>query len=117
MIRPKDVSPGSVMPAYVWMKDNDLDVSLIEKKISAMQTLGVPYAAGYEKLALKDLKAQAEIIATDIVNNLPKEVQKGLNKEAEINKLKNKEIVAIIAYMQRLGTDIKAKSDSKPSNK
>lgn len=112
MIRPKDVSPGSVMPAYSWMKENDLDVSLIEKKITAMQTLGVPYPEGYEKIALKDLQVQAEIIAKDVVNNLPKEVQKGINKEAEINKLKSKEIVAIIAYMQRLGTDIKAKSDN-----
>jgi cytochrome c oxidase cbb3-type subunit I/II len=94
-----------------------LDVSLIEKKISAMQTLGVPYKKGYEKEALKDLKTQAEIIAADIVNNLPKEVQKGLNKQAEINKLKTKEIVAIIAYMQRLGTDIKAKPQPITSNK
>ena len=51
-----------------------------------------------------------ELIATDIVNNLPKEVQKGLNKKAEINKMKKKEIVAIIAYLQRLGTDIKVKA-------
>ena len=110
MIRPKDVSPGTVMPAYIWMKDNDIDESMIEKKISAMQTLGVPYKKGYEKQALKDLQIQAELIATDIVNNLPKEVQKGLNKKAEINKMKKKEIVAIIAYLQRLGTDIKVKA-------
>ena len=108
-IRPKDVSQGSIMPAYTWMKENDLDVSLMERKIIAMQTLGVPYKIGYEKNALKDLNVQAEVIATDIVNNLPKQVQKGLNIKMEIKKLKNKEIVAIIAYMQRIGTDIKAK--------
>ncbi len=109
MIRPKDISPGSIMPAYTWMKDNDLDVSLLEKKIRAMQTLGVPYAKGYDKKAMKDLETQALWIATDIVNNLPKEVLKTINKEEEINKLKSKEIVALIAYLQRLGTDIKAK--------
>ena len=107
MIRPKDVSPGSIMPAYTWMKENDLDVSSLEKKISAMQTLGVPYAKGYEKMALKDLQKQAEVVASDIINNLPKELQKGLNKSAEINKLKSKEIVALIAYLQRLGSDVK----------
>jgi cytochrome c oxidase cbb3-type subunit I/II len=96
------------MPAYVWMKDNDLDVSLLEKKIRAMQTLGVPYKKGYDKLALKDLEAQALVIATDVVNNLPKEVLKTLNKEQEINKLKKKEVIAMIAYLQRLGMDIKA---------
>lgn len=107
MIRPKDVSPGSIMPAYTWMKENNLDISSLEKKISAMQTLGVPYAKGYEKMALKDLQKQAEVVASDIINNLPKELQKGLNKSAEINKLKSKEIVALIAYLQRLGSDIK----------
>jgi cytochrome c oxidase cbb3-type subunit I/II len=118
-IRPKDVSQGSIMPAYTWMKANDLDVSLIERKITAMQTLGVPYKKGYEKKALKDLNIQAELIASDIVNNLPKQVQKGLNIKMEIDKLKKKEIVAIIAYMQRIGTDIKAKpaAAAKSSNK
>jgi cytochrome c oxidase cbb3-type subunit I/II len=112
MISPKDVSPGSIMPAYTWMKTNDLDVSLIEKKIRAMQTLGVPYPAGYDKIALKELQTQAETIAADIVNNLPKVMQKNINKTAEINKLKQKEIVALIAYLQRLGTDIKAKAET-----
>jgi cytochrome c oxidase cbb3-type subunit I/II len=113
MIRPKEVSPGSIMPAYPWMKENDLDVSLIERKIRAMQTLGVPYAEGYDKLALKDLEAQAELIAADIVNNLPKEVLAGMNKQQEIDNLKKKEIVALIAYLQRLGIDIKADKNTK----
>jgi cytochrome c oxidase cbb3-type subunit I/II len=101
------------MPAYPWMKENDLDVSLIERKIRAMQTLGVPYAEGYDKLALKDLEAQAELIAADIVNNLPKEVLAGMNKQQEIDNLKKKEIVALIAYLQRLGIDIKADKNTK----
>ncbi len=112
-IRPKEVSPGSIMPAYTWLKENDLDVSLIENKINAMRTLGVPYSEGYEKKALSELKAQAHEIAVDIVNNLPKEVQKGINKKAEIYRLEQKEIVALIAYMQRLGVDIKASSTAK----
>ena len=112
MIRPKDVSPGSIMPAYVWMKENELDVSTLENKIAAMQTMGVPYAKGYEKKALKDLQKQAESVASDIINNLPKELQKAINKPAEISKLKTKEIVALIAYLQRLGADIKVANQS-----
>jgi cytochrome c oxidase cbb3-type subunit I/II len=112
-IRPKDVSPGSIMPAYTWLKENDLDNSLIAKKIAAMRTLGVPYAKGYEQKALSDLRAQAHTIAADVVNNLPKEVQKGINTEQEIKKLERKEIIALIAYMQRLGVDIKAGSAAK----
>ncbi len=107
MIRPKDVSPGSIMPAYTWLKEDDLDVSLIEKKINAMRTLGVPYEKGYEKIALKDLEAQALLIATDIIENLPKEMLANLDKKAEIEKLKKREIVSLVAYLQRMGTDIK----------
>lgn len=110
MIRPKDISPGSIMPAYPWMKENDLDLSIIDKKIRAMQTLGVPYEEGYDKKAKADAEAQALEIAKDIVNNMPDAVKKGINVEAKINELKKKEIVALIAYLQRLGTDIKGEN-------
>jgi cytochrome c oxidase cbb3-type subunit I/II len=113
MIRPKEISPGSIMPAYTWMRDNDLDISLTERKINAMRTLGVPYAEGYEKQAVKDLKAQANVIATDlakeIIAKLPANARKGLTVEAKAKELESKEIIAIIAYLQRLGTDIKVK--------
>jgi cytochrome c oxidase cbb3-type subunit I/II len=105
MIRPKDVSKGSIMPAYVWLKDNDLTTDLIAKKINAMRTLGVPYAKGYENVALKDLQKQANEIATDIINNQPAQILKTVNVKAEIAKLEKKEIVALIAYLQRLGKD------------
>ena len=59
-----------------------------------MRTLGVPYAPGYEKQALQDLTKQAEELATDLQKN-------GAPAES------NKEIIALIAYLQRMGTDIK----------
>jgi cytochrome c oxidase cbb3-type subunit I/II len=112
MIRPKDVSKGSIMPAYVWLKENDLDVDLIEKKINAMRTLGVPYAKGYEKIALADLEKQALEIATDIINNQPAEILKTVNVKEEIKKLQKKEIIALIAYLQRLGRDVSLSTNS-----
>ncbi len=117
MIRPKDVSPGSIMPAYTWMKDNDLDISYLPRKIRAMQTLGVPYPEGYDKVALIDLEKQSASIALDIINNLPKEVQANMRKEDEVAKLQKKEIVAMIAYLQRLGVDIKGTpEDERPTH-
>jgi cytochrome c oxidase cbb3-type subunit I/II len=113
MYRPKVVSPGSIMPAYTWMHDNDLDVSLLERKIRAMQTLGVPYPKGYDKLAMKDLEKQAHEIAKDIVENTPKSALKGVNKESKIKEIEKKEIIAMIAYLQRMGTDIKVKVPNK----
>ena len=96
MNEPTSMSPGSIMPPFPWLLTNDLDAGALEGKIRAMQSLGVPYPAGYERRALQDLQAQAGIIATDLqMNNVPAEPQK--------------EIIALIAYLQRLGTDIKVK--------
>lgn len=96
------------MPAYIWMDDpNTLDLSMIKSKISAMRTLGVPYEEGFEDKAEADARTQAEEIATNIATDLATTV-KGVNKEQKIKELKNKEIVALIAYLQRLGRDIKA---------
>ncbi|MFI5237923.1 MAG: cytochrome-c oxidase, cbb3-type subunit II, partial [Ignavibacteriales bacterium] len=95
MENPSSMSPGSLMPSYPWILANDLDVSSTESKINAMRSIGVPYPDGYEKVANDHLKAQAEIIAMDLQNA-------GAPAEP------NKEIIALIAYLQRLGTDIKA---------
>jgi cytochrome c oxidase cbb3-type subunit I/II len=109
LIAPKDISPGSIMPAYTWLKDNVVDASMLPKKIAAMRTMGVPYPEGYEDKAIQDYADQATKIATDIVNNFPKELLFKKKVEEEVAKLQDKEIIAVIAYLQRLGTDIKVK--------
>jgi cytochrome c oxidase cbb3-type subunit I/II len=109
LIAPKDISPGSIMPAYTCLKDNVVDASMLPKKIAAMRTMGVPYPEGYEDKAIQDYADQATKIATDIVNNFPKELLFKKKVEEEVAKLQDKEIIAVIAYLQRLGTDIKVK--------
>lgn len=94
MLDPTTMSPGSVMPAYPWMIDKDLDVSSTAAKIRAMQALGVPYADGYDKMANDDLQKQAL------------QIQTSLKKDGIICSEK-KEIIALIAYLQRMGVDIK----------
>jgi cytochrome c oxidase cbb3-type subunit I/II len=90
---PQSVSTGSIMPSYSFMLDRDLDTSSTAGKIRAMQTLGVPYPQGYDALANADLSAQAEQIAASL-------------KKDGIKTPPGKEIIAVIAYMQRLGADI-----------
>ncbi|MBS1760880.1 MAG: cytochrome-c oxidase, cbb3-type subunit I [Bacteroidetes bacterium] len=90
---PTSTSPGSIMPRYVWLLDNKLDTNSTPAKIRAMQTLGVPYPSGYDKIANQDLMKQAQQIA----DNLKKE---------KIETIPNAEIIALIAYLQRLGKDI-----------
>ncbi len=110
LIAPKDVSPGSIMPAYAWLREDNLDLSLTAKKIRAMQTLGVPYAKGYDQKAVADLKKQAHEIALDIVNTTPKQALTGVNQASLIQDIEQKEITALIAYLQRLGVDITVKT-------
>ena len=98
MENPRSMSPGSLMPSYPWLLSSDLDISTTESKINAMRSIGVPYSEGYEKIANDDLQKQAEQIAADLQNA-------GAPTEP------NKEIIALIAYLQRLGTDIKAKNN------
>ncbi len=109
MIDPKGLSPGSIMPAYPWLRDDNLNTSLLVKKISAMRKLGVPYMPGYEDIAMEELNKQSRVIAEDIVKNMPEMALNGMSPEAKTKELQQKEIIALIAYLQRLGTDIKAK--------
>ena len=102
MLNPEDISPGSIMPAYPWLIEDDLDKSYSEEKISAMRTLGVPYEEGYEDQVLADMDKQSTEIATSILIDLN-------NNDVDpvkLKKLKEKEIIALIAYLQRLGSDI-----------
>jgi cytochrome c oxidase cbb3-type subunit I/II len=82
------------MPPYPWLLDQEIDLSQTAGKISALRTLGVPYPEGYEETANDDLDEQA----TAIVQNLSNDGIETINEA---------EIVALIAYMQRLGIDIK----------
>jgi len=95
MENPRSMSPGSLMPPYSWLLENKLNDSNLEAKISAMRSIGVPYAEGFESQARAELTQQAQTIANDLLDN-------GIVVEPD------REIIALIAYLQRLGTDIKA---------
>ncbi|MBK9405577.1 MAG: cytochrome-c oxidase, cbb3-type subunit I [Ignavibacteria bacterium] len=97
MADPRAISPGSIMPAYDWLFTQELNTGSTESKINGMRTLGVPYADGFEKSANDELMKQANEITQDLAKN-------------DIRVESNKEIIALIAYLQRLGTDIKGES-------
>jgi cytochrome c oxidase cbb3-type subunit I/II len=97
---PRSMSPGSIMPRYPWMfsidgNDGTLDVSDTKGKLVAMQKLGVPYSDEYIENWQMELEAQASMIAEE------------LNQDPNIEVGPEEEIVALIAFLQRLGTDIK----------
>jgi cytochrome c oxidase cbb3-type subunit I/II len=92
---PRTTSPGSMMPRYSWLLAQKIDTNAVSARITALRKVGVPYEPGYESAAVADLSAQAR----KIVANL---------QAGSINAEADREIIALIAYLQRLGTDIKA---------
>lgn len=96
MVDPQSVSPGSIMPMYPHLAENSLDTSYTQTKLRAMQTMGVPYTDSLIDIADQVRREQAI------------EIQANLEK-AQVKTAHDKEIIALIAYLQRLGTDIKSR--------
>jgi cytochrome c oxidase cbb3-type subunit I/II len=98
MLEPTSMSPGSLMPAYPWLLINKLDTSSTVVKISTLRKIGTPYPPAYEEIANQDLREQAQTIADDL---------RKTDIKIKDDQLDKREIVALIAYLQRMGTDIK----------
>lgn len=101
LLDPTSTSPGSIMPTYPWLMTSDLDTTTTASKINTLRKLGTPYAEGYDQIANDDLTTQAQHIA----KNLKAE---GVEQE----NLETKEIIALIAYLQRLGVDATAQQQA-----
>jgi cytochrome c oxidase cbb3-type subunit I/II len=104
MFEPTQTSDNSIMPRYPWLYTDQIDVSSTVAKIKAMQRLGVPYGDGYEKIAASDMELQANEITKNLMSD--EKVKQFVASEG-IEKLNDREIIALIAYLQRLGKDIK----------
>ncbi|HLS94788.1 MAG TPA: cytochrome-c oxidase, cbb3-type subunit I [Sphingobacterium sp.] len=98
LLDPTITSPGSIMPAYPWLITQQLDNSLLSEKMNAMRVLGVPYTADEITQAVAHAKQQAATIAEELRSN-------------QVDVRPDREIIAMIAYLQRLGTDIKATAE------
>jgi cbb3-type cytochrome c oxidase subunit II len=92
---PRLVTPNSLMPPYAWLLERDLDLGYTSTKLSVLQTLGTPYTDADIESAESDARSQASQIARSV------EASGGPTG------LVNKEIIAMVAYLQRLGTDIR----------
>jgi cytochrome c oxidase cbb3-type subunit I/II len=90
---PSSMSEGSIMPAYGFLLKQNLDTTETAAMIRAMQKLGVPYPKGYDQEANSELMKQAGAITANL-------------QADSIRIAPNKEVIAVIAYLQRLGKDI-----------
>jgi cytochrome c oxidase cbb3-type subunit I/II len=93
LLEPTNTTPGSIMPAYAHLAEEKLNFKGIPDRVQAAAYLGAPY-----KNELTDseamARAQAKLIADDIV------------KQGGRTGLGDKQVVAVIAYLQRIGTDL-----------
>lgn len=99
--KPQEMNPQSIMPPYPWLVNKEVDLTGIPPKIRVMQTLGVLYPSGYDAKAVEDYTKQAEQIVAEL-------------KASGVDVKPTSEIVAMIAYLHKLGRDI-SPAENKPS--
>ncbi len=88
---PRIVTQGSLMPNYPWLYSQKTNLDILPKKLEVMKIMGVPYSNDEIKSAIKDAQAQAL------------KISQGLEKQGGEKNMQEKEIIALIAYLQRLG--------------
>jgi len=102
---PKSVVPATVMPAYPWLAQTDLDFKHIADDMRVQATLGVPYSAEMIANAVADLRTQASVDAPD-ADALARRYPKAQSRDFDGNSTAVTEADALIAYLQQLGTQV-----------
>jgi cytochrome c oxidase cbb3-type subunit I/II len=105
MADPTSMSPGSIMPRYPWLFDNTINTDITQRKLEAMVTLGVPYSETEVANAVADLEKQAQTIYEDLKKD------EGSLLIGEEGLQPDHEIIALIAYLQRLGHDLEVENN------
>lgn len=117
---PRSTSAGSIMPSYKWLFDNEkMDYSQIQTKMEVMVKLGVPYTKEEIKNAQDMIDKQALSIEKNLYTDPDFRKSYEESRKAAAAKgdpfipMYQREIIPMIAYLQRMGTDIKVK-ESQP---
>jgi cytochrome c oxidase cbb3-type subunit I/II len=98
---PRATSPGSVMPSYAHLLENGVEWSVIQSRVDAMAMLNVPYDQASLASADRVARTQAEALAAKLV------------KQGGPTGMEDKDVIALIAYIQRLGRDIRLQGEVK----
>jgi cytochrome c oxidase cbb3-type subunit I/II len=104
------------MPSYKWLINAELDKSETEAKMEAMVTLGVPYseeeiANAQESMLKQGMQIEQNLYSDpDFVKTYEADKKYAQENDEAFVEMHNREVVALIAYLQRLGTDIKVEN-------
>jgi cytochrome c oxidase cbb3-type subunit I/II len=90
MLDPRQISPGSTMPNYPWLYEDKTDVAALRRKIDVQRKLGVPFLEETKEQIYASVARQSQVIVNDL-------------KTAGAEIAPDREIVALIAYLQKLG--------------
>lgn len=116
MYDPQSTSAGSIMPSYKWLVRDRHDRSGVQAKMETMVKLGVPYTEEDIANAPESMAAQAEQIEKNLysdpefVKTYEADKKFAAENGQDFVEMRDREIVSLIAYLQRLGTDIKIKN-------
>ncbi len=91
LLNPRDIVTQSIMPEYPWLFEQKLDLSTIPRRFSVLQTLGVPYTDAQIETSIDVAKQEAQAMA------------KTLEEQGGPKAMEDKEITALVAYLQTLG--------------
>ncbi|MBX2798182.1 MAG: cytochrome-c oxidase, cbb3-type subunit II [Myxococcales bacterium] len=94
---PRSTTPGSVMPPYPWLLTWKIDPADVQASVVALNRVGTPYSADDLNNTAWMLQQQGDEIV-------------GRMAQSGIEVTWDTEIVALTAYLQRLGTDREALS-------
>jgi len=93
---PLTINAGSIMPAYPWLMEKSVDFEAVQRRVDVMAMLGVPYGEAVER-APEMAREQAAQITAELVEQ---------GQDEGLRRLEDKQVIALIAYLQRLGTDL-----------
>jgi cytochrome c oxidase cbb3-type subunit I/II len=114
-MNPRQINEASIMPGYAWLYENKTDFKSLPKKIAVQVTIGVPWPA----MNKDEIEQRAREQALEIADNLVKggvllEKRKDLKPNELRNYLAERQVVALIAYMQKLGSYKEVKKEGGP---
>jgi cytochrome c oxidase cbb3-type subunit I/II len=94
MLDPRAVVPNSIMPSYPWLYGAAVDVPVVAEKLRVLKKLGIPYTDDQVRNAAKDYAAQAAMVVGSLMT------------QGKTDAADDAEIVALVAYLMRLGRNL-----------
>lgn len=99
MIDPAGVTANSIMPSFPYLTEKEIDFGSITIRLKAMRAIGVPYSQTEIDNGIENAKTQAKMLADKLAAQ---------NQNKPVANAEKTQMIALIAYLQRMGTDINA---------